>query len=356
MQITNITQLELDRPEPITDELAILEYTKNIDPKNAVEALLNGSYVLVADLYSSGTLVLESLKKQLQKREKSDSFQSQREYRQLFHQATQFLLVEIVNHRIHLRKSPEIGWLNRLYPELDSFLLPFVTIQGMNSSWQWYEKGIQVPGLNETIHPFYGTYFPTRFEHIDLFVDYLKKHPRTEKVAFEVGIGSGVLSKLLHQFGFEVHASDINPNALIGIMEEEMQSHNRFNLYFGDLFANTELKSDLIVFNPPWVPLPKDVSGIDLAIYYDSELFPRFFEQASKHLNPSGELVLLFSNIASLMIPKFKHPIKEELETQKRFQLVTKTSKKVGASSTKTTRKTLWRDKEFVECWVLKLL
>lgn len=345
--------LTINRPKPITEPISVLEYSKNVDPKYAVEALLAETYVLVADQFSSGTTVLEALKKQLSKKTDQHSFISQRNYRESFRNASQFLVVEIVDHRLHLRKAPEIGWLKRLYPEIQEFLLPFTDVQGLNSAWQWYEKGIRIPGLKQTVHPFYGTYFPTRFEHIELFVDYLRKYQGSKERAFDIGIGSGILSKLLHQFDFkEINASDINPNALIGMLEKQIA----INLYFGDLFAGSGKKSNLVVFNPPWIPLPKEVSGIDLAIYYDKELFPRFFEEAAKHLNPGGQLVILFSNLAGLMDSQFIHPIEWELKKQKRFTLVQKTTKKVAAASSKTKRKAVWRDQEFVECWVLTLL
>lgn len=355
--VLHSNDLTLNRPEPITEPISVLEYSKNIDPKYAVEALLEGNYVLVADQFSSGTTVLEALKKQLSKKTDQNSFSSQRNYRENFRNASRFLIVEIFNHQLHLRKSPEIGWLKRLYPEIQEFLLPFTDVQGLNSAWQWYEKGIRIPGLKQTVHPFYGTYFPTRFEHIELFVNYLKNYQGSKESAFDIGIGSGILSKILHQFDFkEINASDINPNALIGMLEEQTKSGQKINLYSGDLFADSGKKSDLIVFNPPWIPLPKEVSGIDLAIYYDKELFPRFFEEAKKHLNPGGQLVLLFSNLAGLMDSQFIHPIEWELKKQKRFSLVQKTTKKVAAASSKTKRKAVWRDKEFVECWVLTLV
>ncbi len=354
--ILHSKDLTVNRPEPITESISVLEYSKNIDPKYAVEALLEGSYVLVADQFSSGVTVLEALKKQLSKNTHDASFSSQRNYRQQFRDASQFLVVEIVNHQLHLRKSPEIGWLKRLYPEMQEFLLPFTDVQGLNSAWQWYEKGIRIPGLKQIVHPFYGTYFPTRFEHIELFVNYLKNYQGSKESAFDIGIGSGILSKLLHQFDFkEINASDINPNALIGMLEEQTKTDQKFNLYFGDLFADSKKKSDLIVFNPPWIPLPKEVSGIDLAIYYDKELFPRFFEEAKKHLNPDGQVVLLFSNLAGLMDSQFIHPIQFEIKQRKRFSLVQKTTKKVAPASSKTKRKAVWRDQEFVECWVLKI-
>lgn len=357
--IEHSSDLTINRPEPLVDDIPVLEYAKNIDPKYAVEALLEGNHVLIADQFSSGTAVLEALKKTLSKNLKEDSFQAQRNYRDTFRKAARLLLIEISDHKLHVRKAPEIGWIKILYPELPDFFLPFTDIQGLNSSWQWYEKGIRIPGLKQMLHPFYGTYFPTRFEHIELFVNYLKHYSGKKDRAFDVGIGSGVLSKLLQQFGFkEINASDINPNALIGTLyenqNEENPTHSSINLYFGDLFAGSGIKSDVIAFNPPWIPLPKEVSGIDLAIYYDKDLFPRFFEEAHKHLNPEGQIVILFSNLAGLMDPKFVHPVEAELKHQKRFTLLEKTTKKVAAASSKTKRNAVWRDLEFVECWVLK--
>lgn len=375
--IENSDDLTINRPEPITETIPVLEYFKEIDPKHAVNELLEGNHVLIADQFSSGLLVLNALKERLSKNQPKQSFENQRSLRDEYRKASQLLLIEISNHRLQVKKAPEIGWLKLLYKETPDFLLPFTDVQGLNSSWQWYEKGIRIPGLKQTLHPFYGTYFPTRFEHIDLFVNYLKKYRGAKENAFDVGIGSGILSKLFHQFDFkEVHASDINPNALIGVLSEQgcepsadlstgsnqksvslsaSKERPQTNLYFGDLFAGSGVKSDVIVFNPPWIPLPKEVSGIDLAIYYDAKLFPRFFEEAHKHLNPEGNVVLLFSNLAGLMDPNFVHPIEQELKSKKRFTLVEKTIKKVAAASSKTKRKASWRDEEFVECWVLNL-
>lgn len=352
--ILRASDLTINRPEPITETIPVLEYYKEIDPKQAVNELLEGNHVLIADQFSSGLLVLNALKERLFKNQPKQTFENQRILRDAYRKASQLLLIEIGNHRLQVKKAPEIGWLKKLYIETPDFLLPFTDVQGLNSSWQWYEKGIRIPGLKQTLHPFYGTYFPTRFEHIELFVNYLKKYRGSKDSAFDVGIGSGVLSKLFYQFDFkEVHASDINPNALIGSLQSEKDSERKTNLYFGDLFANSNKKSDVIVFNPPWIPLPKEVSGIDLAIYYDANLFPRFFEEAYKHLNPEGNVVLLFSNLAGLMDPKFVHPIELELKSKKRFSLVEKTIKKVAPASSKTKRKATWRDEEFVECWVL---
>lgn len=86
------------------------------------------------------------------------------------------MLLEVVDQKLTVDKSPSIGWLEKLYPENNHFLLSFPQIQGMNSAWQWYEKGVSIPVLRNKIHPYYGTYFPTRFEHLVVFDNWLKRY------------------------------------------------------------------------------------------------------------------------------------------------------------------------------------
>ncbi|MEP1488725.1 MAG: hypothetical protein ABJK28_09885 [Algibacter sp.] len=101
-----------------------------------------------------------------------------------------------------VKKSPFIGWLEKLYPEITDFLLPFPHVQGLNSAWQWYQNGISIPVLRNKIHPYYGTYFPTRFDHLILFDNWLNRYNGPKKSAIEVGIGSGVLSFQMIKHGF----------------------------------------------------------------------------------------------------------------------------------------------------------
>lgn len=353
---TNKIPVELlkpNRPEPIVDEIQVVEYTKHFAPELAVKQILAGKYVLIADDYSSGLAVLNALKK-VTNNAPQDKYTNQRFSRDLYRKASQLLLLEIFNHQLCVKKSPKIGWLKILYPELDSFLLPFTDIQGLNSAWQWYLKGIEIPGLKQRIHPYYDTYFPTRFEHIELFIDWLKGGHGLKQSAFDIGIGSGVLTALLHQFHYKtVSGSDINPNALIGMYKHQQSASFPTQLWFGDLFAGSDDTYDLIVFNPPWLPTNKEHSGIDLAMYYDSSLFNRFFLQATSRLNSGGQLVILFSNLGELLISDFQHPIRHELENNHRFKLVQLTTKSVKKASNKTKRNATWRAQEKVECWIL---
>lgn len=328
-----------------------------MDINIAIDALVQGKYVLVFDVYSTGLSVLKALKQYLDQQYTQDTFNQQREFRGKYNTLSNRLLISVSNHKLKVKKSPEIGWLKILYPSLTSFLLPFPKVQGLNSSWQWYKKGIKIPGLNKSIKPFYDTYFPTRFEHLELFNQWLEETNIAKETAYDIGVGSGVLSLKLLQHGFsKVIATDTNPNAIIGMENVNLSDKDgNLHLHLGHLFANTEDLADLIVFNPPWVPLSKNIKGIDKAIFYDDQLFPDFFKQASKHLKPNGRLVLIFSNLAEVTNVTTVNPIELELLNHNRFKKDLLLTKVVTDASSKTKRNQNWRKDELVQLWVLKL-
>lgn len=348
-----------NRPEPIVSEIEIIPFNKRMNPQMAVEALLNGDCVFILDFYSTGLSILNELNYFLKTRYSNHTFDEQRDYRSVFRELSHKLLIRIYNHKLAVKKAPEIGWLKLLYPELNDFLLPFPQVQGLNSSWQWYEKGIKIPVLDFKIHPFYGTYFPTRFEHIELFDKWLSNYKGDKQSAIDIGIGSGIMSFQMLKHGFEkIYGTDINPNAIIGIHEELKNNNQSSNiaLFYGDLFANCNLISELIVFNPPWIPASYDSIGIDKAIYYDADLFPRFFNEAKKQLKKDGRLAIIFSNLSQITKGEDNHPIKYELDNGGRFQKELLFQKKVNSASDKTKRNQNWRQNEIVELWILKTI
>lgn len=352
-------ELQANRPEPVISDIDIVPYKRRMDPQIAIDALVDGNYVLIVDFYSSGLTILSELKKQVQNKYSDKSFQGQRDFRSAFRELSHRLLLKVYSNKLVVRKAPVIGWFKILYPDLNEFLLPFPHIQGLNSSWQWYEKGIFIPVLKRKIHPWFGTYFPTRFEHLELFDNWLKQYKGEKKSAFDVGIGSGVLTFQMIKHGFEkVYGTDSNPNAIIGLNEDLNKNKllSKIKLLYGDLFANSNVKTELIVFNPPWLPASQNSEGIDKAIYYDTELFPRFFDEAKKHLKTDGRLVLLFSNLAEITEVGETHPIKTELSGGGRFQKELFIQKKVRAASKNTRRNQNWRSSEMVELWVLKII
>jgi len=352
----NLDTLQADRPEIITTEIEAIHFYRKMDTKATVDEMIAGKYVLVEEFYSNGLQVLNELRRNLLLKHKDKTFQGQRDYRSAFRKASHRLLLKVKDHKLTVKKAPSFGWLALLYPDVSEFYIPFPEVQGMNSSWQWYEKGLEIKTLGLTLKPYYGTYFPTRFDHLKLFDKWLKKYDGSKENAIEIGVGSGILSFQLIQNGFKnIFATDINKNAIIGVSQESKRLgfEKNITLNHGDLFEDCEVKADLIVFNPPWLLAKHTLEeGIDKAMYYEEELFPRFFEQAQKHLAPNGKIVLIFSNLAEIVDKESTHPIIEELQKNKRFRKELHLRRDVRASSRRTKRRDS-RENEKVELWVL---
>lgn len=352
------TDIKANRPAPIDPGGETGLYTQETDVQDTIEALCKGKFVLIEKIYSNGLELLNELQSYLKNRYPTESFQDQRAYRSEFRKLSNQILIRVKANKLAVKKAPSIGWLEKLYPDTDHFLLPFPQIQGLNSAWQWYTNGILIPGLRNKIHPYYGVYFPTRFEHIQLFDHWLKHYNGAKKSAIDVGIGSGILSFLLMKHGFQKSfGTDINPNAIIGLKEsiEGTKLSRKIEIDYGSLFGKWEKQTELIVFNPPWLPASHDLDRLDEAIYYNENLFPEFFDAAQKRLLPEGKIVLIFSNLGQITHVSKEHPIEQELLNGNRFQLEQCLKKPVKTASEKTTRNTPWRSEEKVELWVLKL-
>ncbi len=351
-----ITDIKVNKPEPIAPTGKIKLFEDGTDIQATIEVIEAGVPILISEFYSNGLLLLRELNKHLNLKFPNNSYQEQREYRSAYHKLSNLILIEIADHKLAVKKAPWIGWIEKLYPENRNFLLSFPQVQGLNSAWQWYQNGISIPVLRNKIHPYYGTYFPTRFEHLLLFDHWLKRYKGPKKSAIDVGIGSGVLSLQMVKYGFQkVFATDTNPNAIVGFREfmGDTKLSRKIELDFGHLFGKWEKPTELIVFNPPWLPKSHDLDRIDEAIYYTENLFPDFFAGAKQRLLPEGKLVLIFSNLAQITNASKEHPIEKELTEGGRFELERCFKKTVKAASEKTKRDQHWRSTEEVELWVL---
>ncbi|ANW95900.1 methyltransferase type 11 [Wenyingzhuangia fucanilytica] len=351
-----ITDISVNKPAPMVVGKRLGMFNAASDVKRTIKDLEAGKPVLITAFYSNGLLLLKELHLYLSKKIPNESFQEQRDYRAQYHKLSNLILIEIVANKLIVKKAPSIGWLEKLYPDTANFLLTFPQVQGLNSAWQWFKNGITIPVLRNKVHPYYGTYFPTRFDHLILLDNWLKRYEGTKKSAIDVGVGSGVLSFLMIKHGFQkVFATDTNPNAIIGLKEfmGETKLSRKLELNFGNLFGAWHKPSELIVFNPPWLPESSDIENLDEAIYYNETLFPAFFEAAKKRLLPNGKLLVVFSNLAQITGVTKEHPVEKELANGGRFKLEKCLKKSVKSASDKTKREQHWRAAEEVELWVL---
>jgi hypothetical protein len=351
-----IADIDINKPEPIVSEIHLELFNRDSDVKLTIETLEAGKPVLITAFYSNGLLLLKELQIHLKSKLPNKSYQEQREYRSEYRKLSNLILIEIADHKLAVKKSPFIGWLGKLYPETCNFLLPFPQVQGLNSSWQWYQNGISIPVLRNKVHPYYGSYFPARFDHLILFDNWLKRYIGPKKSAIDVGIGSGILSFQMIKYGFQkVFGTDTNPNAIVGLIKfmADTKLSRKIELDFGHLFGKWKKQTELIVFNPPWLPVSHNPDRNDEAIYYNENLFPDFFAEAKKRLLPEGKLVIIFSNLAQITNVTKHHPIEMEIAESGRFQLEKCFKKTVKAASEKTKRDQFWRSSEEVELWVL---
>lgn len=354
-----ITATEINKPEPIIVKKELRSFQRGSNIKETIEVLKKGEYIVISEFYSDGLTLLSELQKDINVRLRNSSFKEQHSYRSEYQKLSNLVLLEIEDRKLCVKKAPNIGWIELFYPDQDRFLLTFPQIQGMNSSWQWHDKGVSLPVLRNKLRPYYGTYFPTRFEHLILFENFLKFYKGDKKTAIDVGVGCGVLSLQMINHKFQkVYATDINPNAIFGLQEYmgTTKLSRKIELDCANLFGKWSQKTELIVFNPPWIPENRTLNSIDQAIYYNNELFESFFAEAKKRLLPEGQIVLIFSNLAQITKMATQHPIEQELANGNRFQLERCFKKNVNPSSNKTKRNQHWRHLEEVELWVLKLI
>ena len=171
---------------------------------------------------------------------------------------------------------------------------------GLVGAYEWRKKGVEIPALgkppNNRIFPHYGVFSPLRGEYIDLVAN---TPIRDKTLAFDIGVGTGVLSALLVKRGVQrVIATDQDPRALACAREslERLGVMPKVELVDIDLFPNGLVP--LIVCNPPWVPA-RPTSPIEHAVYdEDSKMLRGFLSGLRAHLTPGGEGWLILSDLA----------------------------------------------------------
>ncbi len=213
------------------------------------------------------------------------------------------LIVLEGDYMIALRRAPDLrqacteAWGpasgNRVVASLRELL-------GLVGAHEWRKKGVEIPALGappgNRIHPHYGVFSPVRGEYVDL----VAQAPLPSKaLAFDVGVGTGVLSAVLARRGVQrVVATDQDPRALACAREnlQRLGLTGRVELQQQDLFP--EGKAPLVVCNPPWLPA-RASSPIERAVYDEgSGMLRGFLAGLAAHLEPGGEGWLILSDLA----------------------------------------------------------
>lgn len=127
-------------------------------------------------------------------------------------------------------------------------------------------------------------------------MDIIKRH--NYKTVLDIGTGSGCIACALSEYGCEVTACDISEKALSVARENADNLYQKIEFVKSDLFSNIDKKFDLIISNPPYIPvgteLQKEVTFEPKTALFTSEntgceFYKKIIEQGKDYL--TGHIV-----------------------------------------------------------------
>jgi SAM-dependent methyltransferase len=210
------------------------------------------------------------------------------------------------DYGIDLRRAPDVraACLQAFGPAQgqQASVISLRSLQGVIGAFEWRKNGVEVPALGEAlrIHPHYGVFSPVRGEYVALVAnaplpEALKTHP----VAFDIGVGTGVLSAVLARRGAaQVVGTDLSERALACALDnlQRLGLQNQVQLVPTNLFPQGQ--AAVVVCNPPWLPA-RPTSLLEQAVYDEgSQMLKGFLSGLPTHLCAGGEGWLILSDLA----------------------------------------------------------
>ena len=216
------------------------------------------------------------------------------------------VLIEVnVDHTISFRRAPDVtqACLEAYGKQNEPYIISLRELLGVISAHEWRKKGVPILARDDEeirIHPHYGVFSPIRGEYIELVL----KAPlpialKQNSIAFDIGIGTGVLSVVLAIREIQKIIGTDQDDRAIACAKENIKRLNlesQIEIQKTDLFPDG--KAALVVCNPPWLPA-RPSSSLEHAVYDpDSQMLKGFLSQLKDHLLPDGEGWLILSDLA----------------------------------------------------------
>lgn len=213
------------------------------------------------------------------------------------------------DYRIPLRRAPDVqAACTQAWGPADGTarVIALRELQGIVSAYEWRKNGVQIPALQtlggyDRIHPHYGVFSPVRGEYVDLVAQapLPATATQTAAVAWDIGTGTGVLAAVLARRGVpQLIATDHAARALACAQDnvQRLGVAAQVQLCNVDLFPPGH--ADLIVCNPPWLPV-RATTSLEQAVYDpDSRMLRGFLAGLAARLRPGGEGWLILSDLA----------------------------------------------------------
>ena len=213
------------------------------------------------------------------------------------------------DYRIPLRRAPDVqAACTQAWGPADGTarVIALRELQGIVSAYEWRKNGVQIPALQtlggyDRIHPHYGVFSPVRGEYVDLVAQapLPATATQTAAVAWDIGTGTGVLAAVLARRGVpQVIATDHAARALACAQDNVQRLGVAAQVQLGNVDLFPPGHADLIVCNPPWLPV-RATTSLEQAVYDpDSRMLRGFLAGLAAHLRPGGEGWLILSDLA----------------------------------------------------------
>ena len=174
-----------------------------------------------------------------------------------------------------------------------TYLLSLREINARVGSYQWRTKGVWVDALQNTIHPHFNVYPPTRQEYLALLphqIDCCTNHD--SPLLMDIGTGTGILTAIMlhRQPSLKAVATDTNPLAVACARDnfQRLGIDHRVTVQQTNLFPDTNVPADVLVCNPPWIP-EVPVGGL----YNSSDSMPWLDQAIYDTVNTNGQSMML---------------------------------------------------------------
>ncbi len=148
----------------------------------------------------------------------------------------------------------------------------------------------------------------------------------------DMGTGTGYIAIHLAKGGAEVHATDINQDAISSAEENAKNNNVSIKVFYSNLFENISEQYELIVFNPPiggvepkWQTSIKALIRKSIFKNIVSKIISRltqrkrlpfvkkFINESKKHLVPGGVLLLHLQSIDVPFLSEYKPTVIEKV-------------------------------------------
>lgn len=291
---------ESDEPAPATLGLA----DDRLTATEALKRVNRGDYLDYRGDFRNARQLVSAMRRRLERKSTATSplqaFREERQQRHREHQTVSHIVVTLDGAwKLALAHAPDVAQACTWAwgpPTGEPTVVALKTLLGALGAAEWRKKGLPVPGLQGTLVPHYGVYLPTRTEYVELFAALPDVKGRT---VFDLGCGTGVLGfYLLQQGAASLVGTDVEPRAIACATENaaRLKLAARASFVEADLFPPGQ--ADLVVFNPPWVPEPPR-SRVDRAVFDEgSQVLTRFLAGLAAHLTPTGQGLLVLSDLA----------------------------------------------------------